>query len=335
MSSTLAAQNSASRTAYDCAAVRASVFASTGLCSFDYLAADVVSRGSASARARLGVALLRFGGKVLVRKLVAKTSPGSDVFMFARQCVPDDMIRDALLVDPKAQAVILGAGLDTSGLRIGAERRAAGLAPGRFFEVDLPAMQAEKRRLIAQLVRTRTSIDDNHIAYVPCSFGENELTTALLGAGFDTSQPTVWVWSGVIHYLPEAAVRATIAALKSLSVTDSRLFLDYVLLEAYERPDDYGFTPTRERFDAFGEVMSFGFRQGADHISEWLNAQGLQLVRVYTHLDMVELYERRTGQPAPSRGTPWSCLCIASFQTKSRPFPEAAPFSSGHYAPGA
>jgi methyltransferase (TIGR00027 family) len=313
MSSTLAAQHRASRTAYDCAAARAAVFASTGLRSFDFLAEEIVRNGSPSPRARLGLILLGFGAHRLVSMLIAKSSPGADVFMFARQTVPDDMIREALLANPETQAVILGAGLDTSGLRIGAERRAAGLAPGAFFEVDLPEMQAEKRRLCAQLVQTRDELDDSYIVYVPCSFGENELGTALQRAGFDSSRPTIWVWSGVIHYLPETAVLATLNALKALSAKGSQLFFDFILLEAYERPAQYGFSSTKKRFDAYGEVMSFGFRQGTDHVRTWLTKQGLNVDRCYTNLDMVELYERKTGQQAPSQGTPWSNLCVATF----------------------
>jgi methyltransferase (TIGR00027 family) len=312
MTSTLAAQRKASRTAYDCAAVRASVFAATGLRSFDYLAADVVNSASASLRARLGGVLLQLGIHGLVRWLVARTSPGADVFMFARQAVPDGMIREALQTCPDTQAVILGAGLDTSGLRIGAERRAARLAPGRFFEVDLPAMQEEKRHLTERLMRKHAGLDDSNITYAPCSFGETELRAALSAAGHDPSLPTIWVWSGVVHYLTDAAVRATLGDLKALSAPGSLLFFDFILLEAYEKPVEYGFAETKRRFDAYGEVMSFGFRRGTDHVRGWLAAQDVTLIRSFTNVEMVQLYERETGVAAPSRGTPWANLVIAA-----------------------
>lgn len=313
MSSTLAAQQRVSRTAYDCAGVRATVFASTQCRSFDYLAADLVSSSSASIRARAGVALLRLGATALTSAIVSRTSPGVDVFLFARQAVPDAMAREALDADPDSQVVILGAGLDTSGLRIGAERRTAGKSPGTFFEVDLPATQAEKRTQVTRLLRKWPDLDESNLVYVPCSFGDDEIGTALRGAGFDASKPTVWVWSGVIHYLPEEAVRASVAELRNLSSAGSRLFFDFILLEAYDRPDKYGFARNKARFDAFGEVMSFGFREGTEHVREWLEAQGLSFVRTYTNLDMVSLYEEKTGRPAPSRGTPWSNLCVAEF----------------------
>ncbi len=261
----------------------------------------------------MGVGLLKLGASSLTRAIVSRTSPGVDVFLFARQLVPDELAREALDADRETQVVILGAGLDTSGLRIGAERRAAGKAPGTFYEVDLPATQAEKRLQVARMLRNWPELGEDHLVYVPCSFGEDEIGTALRGAGFDASKPSVWVWSGVIHYLPEEAVRATVAELRTLSAAGSKLFFDFILLEAYDRPDEYGFSANKKRFDAFGEVMSFGFRQGTSHVREWLEAQGLAFVVSLTHLDMVALYERETGQPAPSRGTPWSNLCVAEF----------------------
>ena len=48
MTSTLAAQQKVSLTAYDCAAGRAAVYAFTGCESFDYLAADMVRGGRVS-----------------------------------------------------------------------------------------------------------------------------------------------------------------------------------------------------------------------------------------------------------------------------------------------
>jgi O-methyltransferase involved in polyketide biosynthesis len=116
----------------------------------------------------------------------------------------------------------------------------------------------------------------------------------------------------VIHYLTDAAVRATLADLKTLSAPGSTLFFDFILLEAYENPVEYGFALTKERFDSYGEVMSFGFRGGTDHVRDWLAAQGITFVRSYTNLDMVKLYELRTGEPAPSNGTPWSNLVVAA-----------------------
>jgi len=313
MSSTLSAQHRASRTAYDCAAVRAAVHAWSGCGQSDYLAIDFVRGAAASIRARLGIALINMGLVGLTKLLVSRTSRGADVLLFARQAVPDDMIRDALAENPETQVVLLGAGLDTSGLRIGAERRAANERPGTFFEVDLAAMQAQKRRAVARMLRSRPHLNEDNVVYVPCSFGEHELGKALGRSGFDLHKPTIWIWSGVIHYLTEDAVHATVDELRRLSSRGSQLFFDFILLEAYQNPRKFGFEKLKARFDSFGEVMSFGFRQGEEHVRTWLSEHGLTFVRSYTSADMVDLYQKTTGQQASSNGTPWSNLCIASF----------------------
>jgi methyltransferase (TIGR00027 family) len=277
------------------------------------LAAHFVRGPSASWRARIGVQLAELGASALTKVLISRVSPGADVLLFARQSVPDEMVRVALQENADTQIVILGAGLDTSGLRIGAERRRRGELAGSFFEVDVPAMLAEKQRVVARLAPVMGKAFADHIRYVPCTFGESELGAALLAAGFDSERPAIWIWSGVIHYLTDAAVRLTIAELRRLSCPGSRLFFDYVVLEAYEKPDEYGFSQIKARFDSFGEVMSFGLRQGGDHAREWLASQGLQLIRCYAHQDMVAVYETITSETAPSRGAPWANLCVASF----------------------
>lgn len=313
MSSTLAATKNASRTAYDCAAVRAAVYSWTKCDSFDYLAGDLVRGGTASFRARLGVELIKFAPSNVTQWLVNGTSPGSDIFLFARQAVPDAIIREDLKTNPNIQVVILGAGLDTSALRIGAERRDSGSVPGTFFEVDLPAMQQEKRRLVTGLLTNRSNLFESHIIYTPCSFGINELSTVLNKVGFNPTQPSIWVWSGVIHYLTDETVRATVAELKTLSGKGSKLFFDFISLEAYNDPRKYGFEKTKTRFDSFGEVMSFGFGKDTKDVQDWLKTQGINLIRHYTHHDMCQLYEQQTEKPAPSGGAAWSNLCIAEF----------------------
>lgn len=313
MSSTLASQERVSVSAYDCAAVRAAVHAYTGCESFDYLAADIARGGSCSLRARAVLRLVRLRVPRLALALAERVTPGVEVFLFARCAVGDDQIREALAEDATTQVVVLGAGLDTSGLRIDAERRQIGLSPGVFFEVDLPATQIEKQQQVARLLRARPSLSQDHIVYVPCSFGEHQLVKALQDAGFQPSTPVMWVWSGVTYYLPEPAVRSTLADLRMLSTRGSRLFFDYVLLEAYENPDLYAFRETKARVDSFGESLLFGLRAGRERVSGWLTEQGLEFVRSYTNLDMVDVYEAKTGMKARSAGTPWANLCVARF----------------------
>ena len=89
------------------------------------------------------------------------------------------------------QIVILGAGYDARALRF----RTPGV---RFFEVDHPATQADKR---ARLEQVGASLDG--ITFVTADFTEAELAAALAAAGHDPAQPTQFLCEGVLRYLPE------------------------------------------------------------------------------------------------------------------------------------
>jgi methyltransferase (TIGR00027 family) len=89
------------------------------------------------------------------------------------------------------QIVILGAGYDARALRF----RTPGV---RFFEVDHPATQADKR---ARLEEVDASLDG--ITFVAADFTEPVLAAALAAAGLEPSQPTQFLCEGVLRYLPE------------------------------------------------------------------------------------------------------------------------------------
>jgi methyltransferase (TIGR00027 family) len=89
------------------------------------------------------------------------------------------------------QIVILGAGYDARAVRFH--------TPGvRFFEVDHPATQADKRTRLEQV---GASLDG--ITFVAADFTEAKLAAALAAAGHDPSQPTQFLCEGVLRYLPE------------------------------------------------------------------------------------------------------------------------------------
>ena len=95
------------------------------------------------------------------------------------------------LADGVRQIVILGAGYDARALRF----RTSGV---RFFEVDHPATQADKR---ARLEHVGASLDG--ITFVAADFTEAGLAAALAAAGHDPAQSTQFLCEGVLRYLPE------------------------------------------------------------------------------------------------------------------------------------
>ena len=136
-------------------------------------------------------------------------------FMAARSRYADDTLAEAVARGCR-QVVVLGAGLDTLGLRN--PYRAIGL---RIFEVDHPATQADKRRRLLRFgPRLPTSL-----SLVPAVFGETDLATALTMAGWRTDEPTFFQMLGVVVYLPAATRQALFAFIADLPT--SEVVLDY------------------------------------------------------------------------------------------------------------
>jgi methyltransferase (TIGR00027 family) len=104
------------------------------------------------------------------------------------------------------QVVVLGAGLDTYAYRNPFGDRL------RFFEVDHPATQAWKRQRLADAA---IPLPDS-LAFAPVDFGQGTLSEGLVAAGFDPKRQTFFTWLGVVPYLAEQAVWATLAFIASL-----------------------------------------------------------------------------------------------------------------------
>lgn len=98
------------------------------------------------------------------------------------------------------QVVVLGAGLDTFGLRN--PRAADGL---RVFEVDHPATQAWKRERIAAMGAEAPSL-----TFAPCDFERDDLAEVLARANVDRRSPIFFMWLGVTPYLTREAAMATL-----------------------------------------------------------------------------------------------------------------------------
>ncbi len=97
------------------------------------------------------------------------------------------------------QYVVLGAGLDTYGCR-------NPRAELDVFEVDHPATQAWKRKLLAA-----AGVDPpSTLTFAPVDFETQNLDEGLAAAGFAFDQPTMVSWLGVIMYLTEDAAFQTL-----------------------------------------------------------------------------------------------------------------------------
>jgi methyltransferase (TIGR00027 family) len=124
------------------------------------------------------------------------------------------VIDDAVRAQPSPQLVILGAGLD------GRAWRMPELAGVTVFEVDQPASQQDKRERVAGLPGTPPT-------FVPVDFARDRLGDALAAAGHRADLATTWIWEGVVPYLTEAEVAATVTAVAAGSAPSSRLIVNF------------------------------------------------------------------------------------------------------------
>lgn len=98
------------------------------------------------------------------------------------------------------QLVVLGAGLDTFGYRSPYREKL------RVFEVDHPATQNWKR---SRLAEAGIPIPD-WLTFAPVDFERQTLADGLGAARFDADAATFFTWLGVVPYLTEAAIFATL-----------------------------------------------------------------------------------------------------------------------------
>ena len=174
----------------------------------------------------------------------------------------DDIVT-AFYRDGGRQIVLLGAGYDSR-----ATRMAAQLAGVRFFEVDHPTTQARKREILESVrIEANTS-------YVPWDFERDSidaLPSTLKAEGLDAAQSTLTIWEGVIPYLTEGAVGATLSAVRAFGAERSQVMLHYIERRRIESRTIWHVAASR-----FGEPLRFGWDPAA--LPEWLRSRGFELV---------------------------------------------------------
>lgn len=180
------------------------------------------------------------------------------------------------------QVVVLGAGFDT---------RAARLAKSgvRFFEVDHPDTQAEKRERLSGLA----GYPIENAEYVSCDFEREDFLDRLSASRFDPSVPTTVIWEGVTPYLTEAAVRATLRRIASGMAPESAVVFDHLGKKIVQgNVADERDLASREFVGALGEPL----RWGCDDVLPVLFDEGFRRARSATFdevcLNLTGTYDR-------------------------------------------
>ena len=91
--------------------------------------------------------------------------------------------------------------------------------PGvRWFEVDHPATQADKRARLARL-----GLDASHVAFIPADFTTDPVAGPLRGAGLDPASPALFLFEGVVVYLDRPVTERVLAEFREATTDGSLL----------------------------------------------------------------------------------------------------------------
>ena len=182
------------------------------------------------------------------------------------------------------QYVMLGAGFDTF-----AWRQPAWASALRIVEIDHAGTQSAKRH---RFEGAGLEIPPN-TTLAAVDFAHESLADALRRVGVSSDQPAFFAWLGVMMYLDEAAIDATLAAVAAFPA-GSELVLTY--LPPPERwPADAGAAASlAERVNRVGEPFVSYFEPGA--LESKLRAAGFVSVAFLGRDEAARLYF--SGRPA-------------------------------------
>lgn len=233
-------------------------------------------------RPGMRAALAAYGTSTMARR--ADDLLGLTHFVVTRHRYIDDRLGEALAAGAQ-QVVVLGAGYDARAFRF-----AEALAGRPVFELDHPATQGRKEKVLQRIARTLPppAVDVRRIAI---DFERASLEKKLAAADFDPSLPTFFVWEGVSMYLTREAVKRTLASLARLAPAGSGIAFD-----AWFLLDDPGLRSTWHRLSAnllhlLGEPVTFSLHP--EDAGPFLAGLGFTLCDVARAHDLERRYARR------------------------------------------
>jgi len=200
----------------------------------------------------------------LIESVIDRRWPCVRGGVVARTRLIDEAVAAAL---PAVQQVlILGAGFDSRAYRLAQLRDVA------VFEVDHPATQAAKRRI---LLRGHGRVPAN-VRFVPVDFGTDDPATELAAGGFASGTPTLVLWEGVTNYLDEASVDATFRFLASAIAPGSPVLFTYVDRAMLDGSAVFeGAATTLRAVSRVGEPLTFGLNPG--EVPGYLKDRGFEM----------------------------------------------------------
>lgn len=226
----------------------------------------------------------------LGNRLYGRLLPGGYQFEIARTKHMDHLL-EVQLRSGLRQLVILGAGYDTRAYRFKDQ-----LENCAVFEVDMPAIQEDKRRRLAA-----SGIDTTpQLRYVAVGRDHEDLFAKLRLAGYEDSARSFFIWSGVTMYLQRESLDRTLMEIKRNAGLNSEIVFDYFSPASVSgKGEEYGARQVARRVRKLGEPLSLGLDQ--DEVESLLDQLGFDLVSNLGPDDLERLYlttdDRSLGRP--------------------------------------
>jgi len=195
------------------------------------------------------------------------------------------------------QIVFVAAGMDVRAYRMDWP------AGARVYEVDFPALLAEKRRRLTDL-RARPRVERREAAVDL----RQEWLPDLAAAGFDRSQPTLWITEGLMFFLTPEQAAGLLRPLGLASTPGSWLCVDFVSQALLRSPFSREF---RQKLVEDGTPWLFG----TDEPEEFLATIGWKVRDLKEPGEPTTAHEHWpfTVQPRDRKGPSRSWLVRAEF----------------------
>jgi methyltransferase (TIGR00027 family) len=201
----------------------------------------------------------------LIESVIDRRWPCVRGGVVARTRLIDEAIA-AALPGVVQQVLLLGAGFDSRAYRLAQLRDVA------VFEVDHPATQEAKRRILR---RGSVQIPAS-VSFVPVEFGADDPVAKLAESGFVSGKPTLVLWEGVTNYLDPVSVDATFRFLASAIASGSTVLFTYVDRAMLDGSAVFeGAATTLRAVRKVGEPFTFGLNP--KEVAGYLRDRGFEM----------------------------------------------------------
>lgn len=149
---------------------------------------------------------------------IRRQPPGMYAYLIARTIHFFDQLIGQALRENIPQIVILGTGYDSRPYRFKNL-----IQDTKIFELDTHPTLQHKKEL---LVQAKIPIPPNVVS-APINFNKDTFEDVLYKVGYNRNRKTLFLWAGVVYYLPLKAVDDTLRFIKSNSPAGSTVCFDY------------------------------------------------------------------------------------------------------------